>query len=520
MSTSRLRFALGLFVGLANVSAAWAAEPNAAWLDRIDVADLKRHASFLASDTLEGRQSGTRGSQAAAAYLAAELRKAGLAPAGSGNDYRQPFGNRYTNVVARLPGNDPTLCDEIIVIGAHYDHVGYGTASNSFGPLGVIHNGADDNASGVSALLEIAEAVAQSDTPPARTVVFGFWDGEEVALLGSQHWVAITPNVATTVKFALNLDMIGRLRDEGVQVMGWRSAAGLRTALSAANASEQIPFQFGTVVTPDSDHQSFYVARVPVLHFDTGKHDDYHRPTDDVERLNWTGLRQIARVAAQIITRAANAESLPMFRREAFHERIPTTAKADERTAPPVRFGFTWRPDRIKEGIVEVAQVVPGYPAALAGLLPGDRLLQFGRWNSGTLAELRTEITRSPSETAITWQRAGEPSPRAAALRLLGDPVRWGATGRVDAALPGCILVADVVETSPAETAGLLPGDIVVELDDRAVSQETWDRLATSTEAATLVIERAGRRRTIIAKPDQFSDSARETVTARDASSE
>jgi len=497
-----------------------AAEPHSAWLDRIDVADLKRHASFLASDTLEGRQSGTRGSQAAAAYLAADLRKVGLSPAGGGNDFRQPFGNRYTNVVARLTGSDPALCDEVIVIGAHYDHVGYGTASNSFGPLGVIHNGADDNASGVAALLEIAEAVVKLDTPPARSIVFGFWDGEEVALLGSQHWVATTPNVATTVKFALNLEMIGRLRDEGVQVMGWRSAAGLRTALSAANAAEQIPFQFGAVVTPDSDHQSFYAARVPVLHFDTGKHEDYHRPTDDVERLNWTGLRQIARVAAQIVTHAANAESLPVFRREAFHERIPTTAKTDERTAPPVRFGFTWRPDRLKEGIVEVAQVVPGYPAALSGLLPGDRLLQFGRWNSATLAELRAEITESPMETAITWQRPGEPAPRAAALRLIGEPVRWGATGGIDPALPGCLVVSNVVETSPAETAGLMPGDIVVELDGHVASQTAWEALAQSAQTVNLVIERLGRRREITVKPYQSAGSDHGTVSTRDASSE
>ena len=499
MSACRLRIVIGLIIGWFGVAVGRAAEPT--WLDRIDVVDLKRHASFLASDTLEGRQSGTRGSQAAAAYLAAELRRCGLTPVENARDFRQPFGQSYTNVIARRVGSDPTLKDELIVVGAHYDHVGYGNASNSFGPLGVIHNGADDNASGVAALLEIAEALCHSGVSPARTIVFGFWDGEEVALLGSQHWVANTPNAATTVKFALNLDMIGRLRnDEGVQVMGWRSAAGLRTSLSAANESDQLPLQFVSVVTPDSDHQSFYSNRIPVLHFDTGKHNDYHRPTDDVERLNWTGLRQIARVGAQIIATAADAESLPTFRREAFVERVPVSAPATARTATPIRFGFIWHPQRAQEGIIEIQKVTPDLPAAKAGLLPGDRLVQFGRWTEGTLAELRAEITASPAETTVVWHRAGLSGPTTATVRLLGEPIRWGAACRVDPALPDCVVVTEVVETSPAAAAGLQPGDLVLDVDGTPATTIGWDALSQSDRPVTLLLERAGCRRKIIAR--------------------
>jgi aminopeptidase YwaD len=503
MSAPRLSMVIGLVVGWSCVGQA--AEPT--WLDRIDLVDLKRHASFLASDTLEGRQSGTRGSQAAAAYLAAELRRCSLTPADNARDFRQPFGQNYTNVIARRVGSDPALKDELIVIGAHYDHVGYGSASNSFGPLGVIHNGADDNASGVAALLEISEALCE--IAPARTIVFAFWDGEEVALLGSQHWIANTPDAATTVKFALNLDMIGRLRSDGVQVMGWRSAAGLRTALSAANVSEQVPLQFGAVVTPDSDHQSFYSNRIPVLHFDTGKHDDYHRPSDDVERLNWTGLRQIARVAAQLVATAANAEALPAFRREAFLERVPVTAAVTARTATPVRFGFVWHPQRAQEGIIEVQQVTPDSPAAKAGLMPGDRLVRFGRWTGGTLAELRREITASPVETTVAWQRPGRSEPMTAAVRLLGEPIRWGAAGRVDPALPDCVVITDVVETSPAAAAGLQPGDVVLHVDGKPVTRMLWDALSDSDRPGTLLVERDGCRREIAVRqpPANIFDS-------------
>lgn len=474
-----------------------AAEPPTDWLDRIDLRDLKRHASFLASDTLEGRQAGARGGQAAAAYLVSELKRLGLSPAGSGGDYRQSFGTQYCNVLAQRTGADPDRRGDLIVIGAHYDHVGFGNASNSYGPFGVIHNGADDNASGVAALLEVAQALAHADMAPARTIVFAFWDGEEVALLGSQHWVSSVPPQA--VKLAINLDMIGRLRSEGVQIMGWRSAAGLRTELARANLDERLPFEFGYAVTPDSDHFSFYRQRIPVLHFDTGKHPDYHRPSDDVEHLNWEGLQSIARVVARLIVQSANADQLPAFRHEAFRETVPAARSVTERRSPPVRFGFTWRSSRIKEGIVEIDQVVPGLPAAQIGLQPGDRLLRFGRWEQGTLDELRTEITTAPTTVTVAWQRPGGSVPMTASVELHGEPVRWGADCRTDPALPGCLVVTAVTETSPADRLGLLPQDVVLSVDDRPASESEWRTLPTFRHPFTLTLERSGQMRQLTA---------------------
>jgi acetylornithine deacetylase/succinyl-diaminopimelate desuccinylase-like protein len=148
-------------------------------LERIAVADLKRRCSVLASDSLEGREAGARGGKAAAAYLQTELKTLPVKPGGDRGGWTQEFGSDWRNVLAVLPGADLARKSEVIVIGAHYDHVGYGNANNSRGPFGLIHNGADDNSSGVSVLLEVADSLSALDPPPARTVVFAFWDAEE-----------------------------------------------------------------------------------------------------------------------------------------------------------------------------------------------------------------------------------------------------------------------------------------------------------------------------------------------------
>jgi hypothetical protein len=459
------------------------AEPPAA----IQVADLKRHAAFLASDTLEGRLAGSRGSQAAASYLVQELKLAGCQP-GSGQDYRQVFGAGYTNILALVPGVDPELTREVLVIGGHYDHVGLGTPQNSYGPFGRIHNGADDNASGIAVLLELAQFLAQQ--PHKRTILFACWDAEETGLLGSQHWVRQPTVELPRVKLALNLDMIGRLRNQEVTTMGWRSAAGLRPFMVAANRRSRLEFRFDSHISADSDHHSFYAARIPVLHFDTGKHEDYHRPSDDVEKLNWTGLETIGIFLAELITATADTPRLPPFRLESWNERAPTSPAASK-TSPPVRFGVTWEPGPAREGRMIVREVVLGAPAASIGLRPGDRLIAFGRWQEGSdLAELRREITRSPIEVTVAWVTPGTESPRTERLKLQGAPTFPGYRTLVDAALPGCGVIDQVIETSAADHAGLYPGDVLLRVNDDPVSATIGE--GPTTGVLRLSVERRG----------------------------
>jgi acetylornithine deacetylase/succinyl-diaminopimelate desuccinylase-like protein len=202
----------------------------------IDAAGAGRHVAALADDALEGREGGSRGGRAAGAYIVEELRAAGLRPAGDEGTYYQRFG-AMRNILALVPGSDPTCDRELLVVGAHYDHVGYGTPANSNGPTGLIHNGADDNASGVAAVLEIAEVLQTLPEGLRRPVLFAFWDGEEKGLLGSWHFVRVRPQPLLAMRpvFMVNLDMVGRLRGSRVEIYGGRTMTGMRRLLVDAN---------------------------------------------------------------------------------------------------------------------------------------------------------------------------------------------------------------------------------------------------------------------------------------------
>ena len=179
-------------------------------LDSITAPELQKFVETLADDTFEGREAGSRGGRAAGNYLLEQMEKRGLKPAGTDGGYVQEFGRGYRNLLGIVEGSDEKLKKEIIVVGAHYDHVGYGSRSNSFGPLGLIHNGADDNASGSSGLLELMEAVQKLPRAPKRSILFVYWDGEEKGLLGSRHWTSAPTLPLERVKFCVNVDMIGR----------------------------------------------------------------------------------------------------------------------------------------------------------------------------------------------------------------------------------------------------------------------------------------------------------------------
>jgi hypothetical protein len=355
-------------------------------IDTITTDELFKHVEVLADDVYEGRSAGSRGGRAASQYIVQELRKYDLTPAGTRGDYVQVFDNDWRNILVLVPGNDPQLEREVVVVGGHYDHVGRGSSSTSYGPIGRIHNGADDNASGISIMLETIEAFATSGLRPRRSVLFAFWDGEERDLRGSRYWLRNPTVPVDRVKLAITLDMVGRLRGGQLYVLGSRSGYGLRRLMSGP-VEDPLWLDFDWELSANSDHWSFVEKQIPVVLLHTGLHRDYHRPSDDAEKINRDGLREVSRYLLGMLMKAASADELPKFRdlvrRESDH-----TQRAIERPLPRAslrnwptgskrpQLGISWRADEAEPGAVFLTRVVEGTPAATAGLKVHDRIYE------------------------------------------------------------------------------------------------------------------------------------------------
>lgn len=364
----------------------------AAALNSITAQECADHVHTLADDVFEGREAGSRGGHAAATYILREIEPLGFHPAGDDGKFTQSFGEGYRNILAVLPGNDPALHDEYIVVGAHYDHVGYGNRKNSLGTIGRVHNGADDNASGTSALIETMEAFAKSGLTTRRSILFAFWDGEERGLVGSRYWNAHPTVPHDRVKLAITLDMVGRLRDGQLYLLGTRSGYGMRRlfsgSLSDDRSASPLWLDFSWELSENSDHWSFLEQKIPVALLHTGLHADYHRPSDDSHKVNGAGMRDVCQYLLTALLRAGDADQLPAFRSKVTRETKKAQSTFEEPLAevaienwpshlPRPRLGIGWREDEAEPGSVFLTRVVQGTSAAKAGLKVLDRIYEI-----------------------------------------------------------------------------------------------------------------------------------------------
>ncbi|MBW3600003.1 MAG: M20/M25/M40 family metallo-hydrolase [Planctomycetes bacterium] len=462
----------------------------------IVAADLQRHVNVLADDSFEGREAGSRGGRAAGAYLVSQLQRYGLQGAGEGGGFYQSFRGGYRNILALLPGRDGDLSNEVVLVGAHYDHVGYGTPTNSYGPTGYIHNGADDNASGVAGMLELIEAFTQLPERPRRSVLFAFWDGEEQGLLGSKHWVANPTLPLSRVRAAINLDMIGRLRNGKLVVYGTRTGYGLRRLVSEQNVARDLWLDFTWEMKANSDHYTFYEAGLPTLMFHTDLHDDYHRPRDDAHKVNSAGMEQVSRLLLNVVYAMAEDDHRFAFRPASRRETTAHEQYAERSAAPlPPRLGVWWD-DRTAagEGVV-ITRLTRTSAAERAGLRVGDRIVQFAGKPVESDAQLRRAILSASSPVSASIQRAGEDEPREVILDLAGTPVRLGVSWREDAAEPGSLTVTVVIPASAAADAGMRPGDRIYRIAGRTFANgEEFRALAMSLPGPVeVLLERQGR---------------------------
>jgi len=311
---------------------------------------------------------------------------------------------RTENIVGVLPGADPSLNDEKIVIGAHYDHLGLG----HFGALdreaeGKIHPGADDNASGVAVLLDLARRLAQLPAKPARTVIFVAFSGEELGLYGSRYYVEHAQSLAS-IKAMLNLDMVGRLRENHLTVFGARSGANFSNLVSADARQLELDINESDDVGR-SDHLSFYVKKIPVLHFFTGNHGDYHRATDTWEKLNIEGMAKVSDLVMLTALKIADTKEPISF--------VSLPSHPPESAGRPrgVRTYLGTIPDYGAAAAgVRLAGVSSGSPAALAGLREGDIIVQLGDRKIQNIEDLTDALGEHTSgdEVAIMVLRAGQ----------------------------------------------------------------------------------------------------------------
>jgi len=282
------------------------------------------------------------------------------------------------NVLALLPPNDSTnRPTEFVLVGAHYDHLGHGESAGSrenSSDAGQVHNGADDNASGVSAVLELAAALAeerrQKPDTFRRGIIFAFWSGEEMGLLGSTHFAEHPLVGLSNVVAYVNFDMVGRLRDNKLILQAVGSSGAWRRLIEKRNVAAGFDLTLQDDPYLPTDVTALYSKQVPVLNFFTGSHDDYHRPTDDADTLNYEGLKRIAGFARALVLDLAKDPARPEY------AKVERSSTGGSRDALRAYLGTV--PDYTTEvSGVKLSGVRPGSPAEKAGLKAGDVIVEF-----------------------------------------------------------------------------------------------------------------------------------------------
>ena len=373
--------------------------------------DLRMDVAYLSSDLLEGRATGSPGEALAAAYIAERFEEIGLEP-GTEKGYEQPFRFRYSanphatdageamtgrNVVGLLDNG----AERTVVIGAHYDHLGYGGTGSLQPGDSLIHNGADDNASGVAALLEIARQLKAADDQQ-NNYLFVAFSGEELGLHGSKYFVQNATVPLEEINYMINLDMVGRLGAERtLAVNGTGTSPVWETALDAAAEQADVRLTRHASGLGPSDHASFYLEDVPVLHLFTGQHTDYHKPGDDSHLINYEGLHDIASFAVDVIQALDDDGELAFTK----------TQDESENRSMAFKVGLGVMPDYVYDGEgLRIDAVLDDRPAARAGLERGDILIRLDTTDVEDIYDYMEALSRfeAGDSTQATVRRGEE----------------------------------------------------------------------------------------------------------------
>lgn len=351
---------------------------------RINAHYVYDHIQHLASDQFMGRATSSPEEIVVARYIARKFRQIGLQPWGNEGYFYTfrykpgknphdtsaltPYDTDYlegSNVIGFLDNEAPYT----IVIGAHYDHLGLGFDHNSLDadPEGKIHNGADDNASGVAGVIELARYFAFNDVNEKYNFLFMAFSGEELGLLGSKKWCENPTLALDKINYMMNMDMIGRLNDSTKKLLiyGTGTSSEWKDAIDKCN--HYFAVKEDSAGIGPSDHTSFYLKDIPVLHFFTGQHSDYHKPTDDIEKINIEGEVRVLELMIDVINVLDEKPKLTFYK---------TRNVESNKMSFKVTMGVM--PDYTFDGKgMRIDGVTDNKPAAKAGLKAGDILVEF-----------------------------------------------------------------------------------------------------------------------------------------------
>lgn len=334
---------------------------------------------YLASDLLEGREAGKPGGELAARYIATRFEEIGLQPKGLGGSWFHPFDFQFNSNPHATTGGEPRIGKNVVgyldngaantvVVGAHYDHLGMGMPGASlFVGDPAVHNGADDNASGVASLLFLAEYLKNSNLKNNNYLFLAF-SAEELGLVGSKKFIENPSIGLSNINYMLNMDMVGRLNEEKVLAIN-----GAGTSPSWKDELAKIQVGGIKIKTTDSgvgpsDHTSFYLKDMPVLHFFTGQHTDYHKPSDDSELVNYQGIYDVSMFIATLVTNLNDDGKL-----------VFTKTKDESQQGASFKVTLGVMPDYVYDGEgMRIDAVMDDRPAKKAGLEKGDVLIQIG----------------------------------------------------------------------------------------------------------------------------------------------
>lgn len=373
---------------------------------------LEKDITFLADDALEGRAIGTPGEEKAANYIAEEFEKIGLIPKGT-DGYFQPFTvkkstNPHEEAVIGTTGEGVTGrnvagyidngSEFTVVIGAHYDHLGYGTEGSLFRGEPAIHNGADDNASGTSAVIQLARILKAKKSK--YNYLFLAFSGEESGLWGSNYFSKNATIDLTSINYMINMDMVGRMNEEKtLAVNGVGTSPSWMETLNAINSDSLKLVTSESGVGP-SDHTPFYLQDLPVLHFFTGQHEDYHKPSDDVDKINYQGMVLMIRFIERLVDELNSEEKLAFTK---------TNDSSSNNPRFTVSLGVV--PDYLFDGQgMRIDGVTDGKPAAMAGMKKGDIVVKLG---DSTIVDMMSYMRAlsgfaSGQKTVVEYKRGEE----------------------------------------------------------------------------------------------------------------